>query len=66
MRISISKKHHQALLLEIAQTLGTDDPKDALEHLLNCWLVPCHQTPAPQFSAPQQSENDDLSALANW
>ena len=40
MRVSVSKKAHQTLLLKVAAILQSDDPKDGLEHILNCWLAP--------------------------
>jgi hypothetical protein len=35
MRLYISKKHHQKLLTDLAAQLGSDNPTDALEHILN-------------------------------
>jgi hypothetical protein len=70
MRISISKQQHRTLLENLANQLG-GDPKDALEHVLNCWQV--GQLPAPnqtQGSAalvPQPADDDDeMSGLADW
>lgn len=39
MRVSISKTQHTALLEAVCKQLGSDKPIDALEHILNCWLV---------------------------
>ncbi len=39
MRLSISKTQHTALLEAVCKQLGSDRPIDALEHILNCWLV---------------------------
>ena len=69
MRLSIVKKHHQQLLLEIASSLRSNDPKDALEHILNCWVHPCLQT--AQATVPIQSltssqVDDDVDTLASW
>lgn len=67
MRLSIVKKSHQQLLLEIAASLRSDDPRDALEHVLNCWLFPCVQ-PAQALSptVDQEDTHDDLKALVSW
>jgi hypothetical protein len=67
MRLSITQKHHQKLINSVALQLGTDDPRAALEHILNCWIVPCH---VPQISAtaPSQTKSpeDDLSGVIDW
>jgi len=67
MRLSVAKKSHQELLLDVAASLRSSDPKDGLEHILNCWLSPCVQAPAaspiPLSPVP---DADDLSALASW
>jgi hypothetical protein len=50
MRLTVGKPQHQALLLQLAAQLGSDRPIDALEHILNCWLVgnmPATPGPAP-------------------
>ncbi len=62
MRVSVSKKAHQALLLEVAASLKSDDPKDGLEHILNCWLVPSHQLTPPTIAKPEI----ELTAIADW
>ena len=69
MRLSIVKRHHQQLLMEIASSLRSDDPKDALEHILNCWVNPC--TPFAQVVAANEPlsgslAGDDLDAIASW
>ena len=38
-RLCISKPQHQVLLTDLAHRLGTNRPQDALEHVLNCWIV---------------------------
>jgi hypothetical protein len=70
MRISISKQQHRTLLENLANQLG-GDPKDALEHILNCWQV--GQLPAPNQPATSVSavavvpgDDDEMSALADW
>ncbi len=47
MRLYITKKHHQRMLVDLADQLGSDSPTDALEHILNCW------TALPPSSSPQ-------------
>ncbi|GAQ00165.1 hypothetical protein [Leptolyngbya sp. NIES-2104] len=69
MRLSIVKRHHQQLLMEVAASLRSDDPKDGLEHILNCWIQPCLQS--PQTIVLSQSEStssvlDDIEAIASW
>lgn len=69
MRLSIVKKHHQQLLLEIASSLRSDDPKDALEHILNCWIHPCLQTAQATVSVQSSTLSqvgEDIDALASW
>lgn len=77
MRLSVTKKQHQQLLLEIASQLRSDDPKDALEHVLNCWISPCHPQPATVADGVQtvaiaasptvSTDSDlDLEGLASW
>jgi hypothetical protein len=51
MRLYVSKKHHQKLLMDLAAQLGSDSPTDALEHILNCWTV------LPPSSSPQVAPN---------
>jgi hypothetical protein len=70
MRISISKPQHRALLENLANQLG-GDPKDALEHILNCWQV--GQLPAPKQapsnagSPPQTADDlDDELVGMDW
>jgi hypothetical protein len=70
MRISISKQQHRTLLENLANQLG-GDPKDALEHVLNCWQV--GQSPAPSQApgsadliAQPADDNDEMSGLADW
>ncbi|MBD1911287.1 hypothetical protein [Leptolyngbya sp. FACHB-8] len=77
MRLSITKPQHRQLLLEIAAQLRSDDPKDALEHVLNCWISPYHSqpvvvppaTPADVEAvaiAPSPDSDLDIEALASW
>ena len=69
MRLSIVKKHHQQLLLEIASNLRSNDPKDALEHILNCWVHPCSQTAQATVSIQSLTSSqvdDDVDTLASW
>lgn len=66
MRVSVSKKAHQALLLKVAAMLQSDDPKDGLEHILNCWLAP---STMPQLISPPPEKADtdtDITVLADW
>lgn len=77
MRLSITKPQHRQLLMEIAAQLRSDDPKDALEHVLNCWISPCHSQPIAASTAvpadvaavaiATSPDGDlDLDALASW
>lgn len=78
MRLSVTKPQHRQLLLEIAAQLRSSDPKDALEHVLNCWITPCPQLHASPLqsqgaiaptTAPIPTANDDfvdIEALASW
>lgn len=69
MRLSIVKKSHQQLLIEIAASLRSDDPRDGLEHVLNCWLFPCTQPAQALVQSPSLTEedpSDDLSTLVSW
>ena len=70
MRVSVSKKAHQTLLLEVAASLKSDDPKVGLEHILNCWLAPSHPLTPPtnvldaaKLFAPPEVE---LTAISDW
>jgi len=58
----VSKKAHQTLLLEVAASLKSDDPKDGLEHILNCWLVPSHPLTPSTGTKPEI----ELTAIADW
>jgi hypothetical protein len=69
MRLTISKRHHRQLLTALAEQLGSDNPTDALEHILNCW------TALPSSSAPQHREapmqntsppNDPLDGIVQF
>ncbi len=66
MRLYISKKHHQKLLTDLASQLGSDNPTDALEHILNCWTVlPPSSTPAAPAAAAAPPA-DPLSGLIQF
>ncbi|MGL5063467.1 MAG: hypothetical protein ACRC62_26085 [Microcoleus sp.] len=39
MRVTISKAQHRSLIQSVCNQLGSEKPIDALEHILNCWLV---------------------------
>ena len=62
MRVSVSKKAHQTLLLKVATILQSDDPKDGLEHILNCWLAPATM---PQMISQPPVEKVDTEIAAN-
>jgi len=72
MRLSIRKRQHQQLLLEVASQLRSDDPKDALEHILNCWISPCQTMPQSQTAttgeaiAESPSSDLDIEIIADW
>lgn len=63
MRLTISKTQHKALLQSVCAQLGTDKASDALEHILNCWMVgnvPPSSSPAtPQPIEPSPPDDDD-------
>ena len=65
MRLYISKKHHQKLLTDLAAQLGSDNPTDALEHILNCWTVlpPSSTQPVVPAAAPPA---DPMSGLVQF
>jgi hypothetical protein len=64
MRLSISKPQHRSLLNDLAVQLGSDKPTDALEHILNCWMVggmlPTSATPIVLPPVEPESEFDGL------
>ena len=64
MRVSVSKKAHQTLLLKVAAILQSDDPKDGLEHILNCWLAP--STLPSMSNQPPEKADIDIAVLADW
>jgi hypothetical protein len=68
MRLYITKKHHQRLLTELAEQLGSDSPTDALEHILNCWTVlPPSSAPVTVQQAPNLAKIDDpLAGLGQF
>ncbi len=59
MRLTVSKRHHQQLLTALAAQLGSDNPTDALEHILNCW------TALPPSSLPQRSTPSPIAEPAD-
>jgi hypothetical protein len=63
MRITISKTQHRALLQSVCAQLGTDKPSDALEHVLNCWMVgnvpPSNSSSTTQPIEPSPHDDDD-------
>jgi hypothetical protein len=59
MRISIGKPQHRELLLRIAVQLGSDKPSDALEHILNCWMVGNSPTASPASPTAQEPHSAD-------
>jgi hypothetical protein len=55
MRLTIPK-HHQPMLRTLAAQLGSDDPADALTHVLNCWVsLPPSAAPTPTAAAPPKT-----------
>jgi hypothetical protein len=64
MRLTISKRHHQQLLTDLALKLGSDSPTDALEHILNCWIV----LPPSSMPSPDSPTNpaDPLAGLVQF
>lgn len=53
LRVTVRKQQHRNLLSQIAQELGGDEG-DALEHILNCWVLGGHSAPSTQHSTPPQ------------
>ena len=69
MRVSISKPQHLALLDTVGTQLGSDKPIDALEHILNCWLVgniPASTVIPKSSIAPVQESDDEFSSLMEF
>ncbi len=66
MRLYISKKHHQKLLLDLATQLGSDSPTDALEHILNCWTVLPPSASPPGASLPAVAATDPMAGLVQF
>jgi hypothetical protein len=66
MRVYIQKKHHQRLLVDLADRLGTGKPGDALEHILNCWIAgpsPAAAAAPPLAAAPS---DDPMAGLGEF
>jgi hypothetical protein len=60
MRLTVGKPQHQALLLQLATQLGSDRPIDALEHILNCWVVGNVPPPSAPVIHRQPTAGDDV------
>jgi len=69
MRVSISKPQHKAIINSVCAQLGSEKPIDALEHILNCWLVGNVPPPGSLVQspiAPVQESDDEFSALMEF
>jgi hypothetical protein len=67
MRLYISKKHHRKLLSDLAAQMGSDNPSDALEHILNCWIVlPPSSSPPAAIGGELPPPVDDFSGLVQF
>jgi len=67
MRLTVSKRHHQQLLAALAAQLGSDNPTDALEHILNCWIaLPPSSSPARVQVTPISEPVDPLDGIAQF
>jgi hypothetical protein len=66
MRVYISKKHHQLMLMTLADRLG-GSPGDALEHILNCWITgpPPNASTAPPALTTAPSD-DPMAGLGEF
>ncbi len=67
-RVSVSRPQHQELLRSVSTQLGSNNLRDGLEHILNCWLVGNVPTTAPPISAPIQptEEIDEFDSLCSF
>ena len=69
MRVSISKPQHRAIINSVCAQLGSEKPIDALEHILNCWLVgniPPSTSTTPTTIAASPESDDEFSALMEF
>lgn len=57
-RVSVSRPQHQELLRSVSAQLGSNNLRDGLEHILNCWLVGNVPTTTPPISAQIQPTED--------
>ena len=67
-RVSVSRPQHQELLRSVSAQLGSNNLRDGLEHILNCWLVGNVPTTTPPISAPIQptEEIDEFDSLCSF
>ena len=68
-RVRISKPQHRAIINSVCKQLGSDRPIDALEHILNCWLVgniPTSTSTTPTTIAAAPESDDEFSALMEF
>jgi hypothetical protein len=66
MRLTIPK-HHQPMLRALAAQLNSDDPADALAHILNCWVVlPPSTAPQPAAIPSPPKTADPLDGIAEF
>jgi hypothetical protein len=64
MRLYITKKHHQQMLIDLAKRLGSGSPADALEHIMNCWVV--LPPPSTQQAPPVPAADDPMAGLVEF
>ena len=53
-RVSVSRPQHQELLRSVSAQLGSNNLRDGLEHILNCWLVGNIPTGSSAIQSPVQ------------
>ena len=68
VRLYVSRPQHQELLRSVSAQLGSNNLRDGLEHILNCWLVGNVPTTTPPISAPIQptEEIDEFDSLCSF
>ena len=68
-RVRISKPQHIAAIENVCKQLGSDRPIDAVEHILNCWLVgniPPSTSTTPTTIAAAPVSDDEFAALMEF
>ena len=58
VRLYVSRPQHQELLRSVSAQLGSNNLRDGLEHILNCWLVGNVPTITQPIAAPIPTTED--------